>query len=166
MYPLKPISKESLTLALERAWRYRMLNEPLEAESICRDILAVEPGHQDALVTLVLSLTDQFARTQSSAFDQAMTFVKRLTDEYSREYYAGIALERMAKAHFERGGLGSGALVHALLVDAMARFERSAELRPAGNDEALLRWNTCARLLNHHPEIAAMADERVHEMLE
>ena len=35
--------------ALEKALRYRLLNEPVEAESICRDVLEVDPDNQAAL---------------------------------------------------------------------------------------------------------------------
>jgi len=162
----KPISRESLPLALERAWRYRMLNEPHEAESICLDILAVDPGHQDTLVTLILALTDQFPRQRKGLLGAAQARLAQLTDEYSRLYYGGIILERAAKARFWRREPGCGAAVHEHLRQALSLFERAAALRTAGNDEALLRWNTCARLLNEHPEIRPDEEARQQEMLE
>ena len=166
MFELKPISKESLQLALERAWRYRMLNEPHEAESICLDILAVDAGHQDARVTLILALTDQFPRQRKGLQALAQAQLTQLTDEYSRLYYGGIILERSAKARFWRREPGSSAMVHQQLHQAMELFERAAALRTAGNDEALLRWNTCARLVNEHPELRADEEPRQQEMLE
>jgi len=42
MYELKRLTKEAVPRALEKAERYRLLNEPTEAESICQDILRVE----------------------------------------------------------------------------------------------------------------------------
>src|SRR5689334_5289720 len=166
MFELKPISKESLQLALERAWRYRMLNEPHEAESICLDILAVDAGHQDARVTLILALTDQFPRQRKGLLAAAQQQLARLSDEYSRHYYGGIILERAAKARHWQGGPGAGPAVYQHLREAMALFERAAALRTAGNDEALLRWNTCARLINEHPEIRPDEEHRHQEMLE
>ena len=166
MFEPKPISRESLQLALERAWRYRMLNEPHEAESICLDILAVDPGHQDARVTLILALTDQFPRQRKGLQTAAQAQLEQLTDEYSRLYYGGIILERVAKARFWRREPGSGPVVYQHLRQALVLFERAAALRTAGNDEALLRWNTCARLLNEHPEIRPDEEERPQEMLE
>ena len=62
MPELKAISKEAVAAALEKAERYRLLNEPRESESICRDALRTSPGHQHALITLLLSLTDQFGK--------------------------------------------------------------------------------------------------------
>jgi hypothetical protein len=50
MYELKPLSREAIPAALEKAYRYRLLNEPLEAESICRDILEADPENQEATV--------------------------------------------------------------------------------------------------------------------
>jgi hypothetical protein len=167
VFPLKPISKESIQLALEKAWRYRMLDEPMEAESICRDILAVEPEHLDARVTLVLALSDQLhARGNPSAFSEASALLKTLPDEYSRHYYGGILLERRAKALFQQGELGSGPAVYEDLREAMSSFERAEALRPQGNDEARLRWNACARMLNENRELRAASEERVQEMLE
>src|SRR5258707_8216299 len=122
MFELKPISKESLRQALERAWRYRMLNEPHEAESICLDILAVDPGHQDARVTLILALTDQFPRQRKGLQLAAQGHLAELADEYSRLYYGGIILERIAKARFWRREAGAGPVVHQHLRQAMALF--------------------------------------------
>lgn len=36
--------------------------------------------------------------------------------------------------------------------EAMQHYEKAAEIRPKNNDEAILRWNACARILmsNHH----------------
>lgn len=166
MIELKPISKDALPKALERAWRYRMLNEPFEAESICLDILAVDPEHQDARVTLILALTDQFPRHRAGLQEAARAQLAKLSDDYSRAYYGGIILERSAKARFWRGGPGTGPAVHEQLSHAMGLFERAAALRTPGNDEALLRWNTCARLINDHPEIRPDDALREQEMLE
>jgi len=58
---LKSLSVEGIPAALERAQRYRLLNEPSQAESICLDILATEPENQPAITLLLLSLSDQFA---------------------------------------------------------------------------------------------------------
>ena len=60
MFELKPLHPDAVQAALARAERYRLLNEPSEAESICLDILAVEPDNQPARIMLLLSLTDQF----------------------------------------------------------------------------------------------------------
>ena len=60
MFELKTLAAEAIPRSLEKAERYRLLNEPAEAESICCDILAVEPDNQQAIVTLLLALTDQF----------------------------------------------------------------------------------------------------------
>ena len=39
----------------------------------------------------------------------------------------------------------------------MEWYEKAESLRPPGNDEAILRWNTCARILARHPEVAPAA---------
>ena len=158
MFELKPLSKAAVPAALEKAERYRLLNEPSEAVSICEDILAVEPGHQDALVTLLLALTDQLLDAHAVA-SKAQQVARALRDEYDRYYYEGIIAERTAKAHLRRGGMSPEG-VYEWLADAMECYERAEALRPAGNDDAILRWNACARLLKEHPNLRPTVDDR------
>ena len=66
MFQLKPISKEGISEALQKAERYRLLNEPRLAESICQDILALEPDNHQAILTMLLSITDQFGRNAAA----------------------------------------------------------------------------------------------------
>jgi hypothetical protein len=144
---LKQISKPGVPAALQKAEKYRLLNEPEQAESICLDILAVEPEHQAALVTLLLALTDQFVAGETGRVRQAEATLVGLVDEYARVYYGGIVRERWARALLAAGDAGRQAL--AWLEDAMAQYERAESLAPAGNDEAILRWNACARTIAH-----------------
>ncbi len=156
MYQLKPLSKNALPAALAKADRYRLLNEPGEAESICLDVLQVDPGNQEALVMLILALTDQFPEelpSSRSAPARATDLVARLADEYDRLYYSGIVRERRAKVVLHRDRYASTAAAAEWLREAMAFFERAETIRPAHNDDAVLRWNACARLLQHLPEI-------------
>ncbi len=66
MFALKPISPDSLEGAMAKAERYRLLNEPNEAESICRDILEVDPANREARISLILALTDEFPQDDQS----------------------------------------------------------------------------------------------------
>jgi hypothetical protein len=154
MLRLKPLSKDAIPGALAKAERYRLLNEPGEAESICLDVLEVDHANQDAMITLLLALTDQFPHESGSkTITRAGELAKGLADEYDRAYYSGIVRERRAKAvlHHQR----YGATVNAIewLKEAMSFFERAEAVRPAHNDDAVLRWNACARLLMQLPEI-------------
>ena len=158
MLRTKPISHDSVSGALAKAERYRLLNEPGEAESICWDILDIEPDNQQALSSLVLALTDQLAE-HSRSFDEAIAAVSKLETPYDRAYYCGIAWERRAKARNHSGGHGSGPYVHEWLQKAMDYFEKAEELRPAGNDDSILRWNACVRYLRHHPEVRPRTDD-------
>src|SRR5271155_4275060 len=103
MFTLKPISRDSVESALAKAERYRLLNEPHEAESICRDILQVDPTNRQAQVSLILALTDEIPR-ETGAFGAAIEAVSRLESGYDRAYYSGIAWERRAKASHESAG--------------------------------------------------------------
>ncbi|SRR6266540_5908293 len=155
MFQLKPLSKDAIPAALAKAERYRLLNEPGEAESICLDVLQIDPGSQDALVMLILALTDQFPQelpSSRSAPARATDLVARLSEEYDRLYYAGIIRERRAKAILQRDQYASATTAAEWLREAMGFFERAEAIRPAHNDDALLRWNACARLLQHLPE--------------
>jgi hypothetical protein len=144
-YQLKAISREAIPEATAKADWYRLLNEPGEAESICRDVLVVDPDEQTALRLLGLAITDQFRGAPSDRRAEAEAAFQRLTDPYERLYYTGIARERYAKAQ-----LSAGKPPHTLVVlfeDALAWFDRAEKARPAGNDESILRWNRCVRVL-------------------
>jgi hypothetical protein len=153
MAPLKNISPAGIPAALEKARCYRFLNEPTEAESICRDVLAIEPDNQEALITLLLSLTDQFRRELEPQFTEARGVIPLLKSKYCRSYYEGIICERRAKAHLDRGGPGSGTLAFEWFHKAMEHYDHALALRLAGNDDAVLRWNACARFLERHPAL-------------
>lgn len=159
MYEPKPISRDGIPSALAKAERYRLLNEPGEAESICLDVLQIEPDNQDAIVTLVLALTDEFpheAGTCAGLAARADTLVERLADPYDREYYRGIIRERRAKAALQRDSFHSSASAVGWLHEALACFERAEALKPAHNDDAVLRWNACARMMQRLPHAAAV----------
>src|SRR5262245_51321975 len=130
----KPISKTAAPAALEKALRYRLLNEPAEAESICHDVLGVEPDNQQALVTLLLAVTDQFETKFAVALDAAKSILPRLQGEYEREYYEGIIYERWAKAHTARGLPGEAASIW--FHEALACYERAQALSPPDDPDA------------------------------
>src|SRR5262249_12285891 len=89
-FPLKKISPASIPHALDKAEGYRLRNDPAQAESIYRDVLAVDPENQDAVRGLILSLTDQFeAAAAARAAREAQAHVARLREEYERAYYSG-----------------------------------------------------------------------------
>ena len=50
------------------------------------------------------------------------------------------------------GTPGCGPQAYEWLREAMDWYEKAEAIRPAGNDDALLRWNACARLImrDHH----------------
>jgi hypothetical protein len=153
MFALKPISPSSIPNALAKAERYRLLNEPGLAESICRDVLHADPENQQARISLVLALTDQIAH-HPRAFAEAITSAGQLDSAYERAYYTGIAWERRARARFQSGGHDAKHQTYDWLQRALALFEEAEAVRPEGNDDTVLRWNTCVRLLQQHPEIA------------
>jgi hypothetical protein len=165
MFELKPLSKEGLPRALEKAERYRLLNEPWEAASICEDVLRIDPENQKALVTLLLALTDEFVGLGGDPA-RAQGVLSRIRDAYERAYYSGIVSERRAKAHLDHALPGSGYAAYALLREAMGWFEKAEALRPPGNDDAVLRWNTCARILMAHPDLKPAPQESVELPLE
>ncbi len=159
-FELKRLSAAALPRALERAEHYRLLNEPWAAESICLDILVVEPANQQALKVLLLARCDEFAHDTGDAVQRAKEALARLTSDYERAYYAGLILERRAKARLNQRAPGAGFVAYEWLREAMTWYEKAESLRPAGNDDALLRWNTCARMLNERAEIVPRGEEQ------
>ena len=144
MFQLKKLAAESIPAALEKAGRYRLLNEPGEAESICLDVLNADPDNQEALVILLLALTDRFGRGYSVGTCDPREVLSRLQDSYHRAYYGGIIHERRAKARLH-GGFNHDAYEH--LREAMTCYDEAESLSPPGNSDAILRWNACARMI-------------------
>jgi hypothetical protein len=158
MFEMKPILPETIPEALERAERYRLLGEPDDASSICLDILAIEPDNQDALVSLLLALTDTFSAGDiGPAFENATGIVEKLDSSRRKNYYLGIIYERRAKCILRKGSPGAAEASYGWFIKAMEAFEKDIEDGDRKNTWAELRWNSCARLLNNNPEIKAEA---------
>jgi len=148
MSELKKISREAIPRATQKAERYRLLNQSWATESICLDILEIDPGNQPVLVMLLLAITDQFDRESGELAQRAREVLGRLTDPYQRAYYAGIIDERRAHAQLASTAMHAEAMAAATLRSAMTSFEEAERLRQPGNDDAILRWNTCQRTLD------------------
>jgi hypothetical protein len=162
MASLKPITQSGIANALKKVERYRLLNDAVAAESICLDVLEVEPGNQEALHALILSITDQLDQELTEGVTRARTLLPRIDDEYERNYLAGIICERRGKAQLHRGALGSAEVAADWFREAMTCYATAEAMRPAGNDESILRWNTCVRLLGKH-EPSGRFDPREYE---
>lgn len=158
---LKTISKDGIAEAVSKAELYRYLNEPEESESICHDILAADPENQIALRLLGLAITDEFTGESSDRYAEAEGTFLRLTDAYEQHYCMGLLCERQAKAQMRAGRPPHA--VTALFQEAMRRFEAAEKIRPPKNDDAVLRWNRCARLLEKFPKIESPEQEEAFE---
>lgn len=143
MFELKPLSREAVPAALEKANRYRLLNEPGAAESIYLDILATEPDNQEALKNIILAMSDRFGKDYAIGDARIAEYIMRLKDDYERNYYTGIMYERRAKAILLRNGIGA----YELFRQAMDCFEKAEAMKPVNNDDPILRWNGCARII-------------------
>ena len=166
MFELKRISRDGIPAAIEKATRYRLLCEPLEAESICLDVLEIEPDNREAVVILLLALTDQFEHRLAETMPRALDLLSRLPDPYRKEYYAGVIRERQGKAFLHRAVPGSREAAYPWLQEAMNYYERAAKIRPPGDDSAILRWNACARIMRDHPETLPQSRQPGEDMLE
>lgn len=155
-FELKSISVESIPEALAKVERYRLLNEPALAESICLDILAIVPDHQQALISLLLARTDQFESSGNAKAAQEV--LAEIKGEYEQAYYAGIIWERAGNTRLRQGGAGAGASGYHSLREAMSHYEQAMNIAPPGNDDAILRWNTCARIIMQHPDMEPLPE--------
>jgi tetratricopeptide (TPR) repeat protein len=147
---LKTISKSGIGEAIAKAELYRYLNEPEEAESICRDILEADPNHALGLRTLGLTITDQFTGAPTDRYAEVEKIFQSLKDPYEKSYYTGLLCERRVKAQL-RAGQAPHTLLP-LLERALQCFAEAEQIHPPGNDDAILRWNRCVRLLRSQPE--------------
>jgi len=164
-FELKTLSADAVPRALAKAERYRLLNEPGEAESICLDALEVDADNQETLITLLLALTDQFDDDGTTAVSHACQCAERVSGNYERAYYTGIIWERRAKARLKRGVPDCGPRAYEWLREAMSWYEKAEAVRPAGNDDALLRWNACARLIMRDRRLVPAVEERGEPLL-
>ena len=146
MFDLKPLHTEAIPAALEKANRYRLLNEPGAAESIYLDILGIDPDNQEALKNIVLAMSDRFGKDYAIGDARVTEYLMRIHGDYDRTYYSGIMYERRAKATLLKDGVGS----YELFRQAMDCFETAEAMRPVGNDDAILRWNGCARIITRN----------------
>ena len=158
VFELKPLSKEGIDGSLEKAEHYRLLNQPHLAESICLDILLVSPDNQKASTILLLALTDQFDSSSSKA-RQAVNIAKSLKDEYSRIYYSGIIAERRGAVALKSRAPGSDFDAYEWYREAMEFFEKADAINKQVNNDPILRWNTCARIIMEH-HLSQRPDER------
>ena len=161
MLELKPISSQGIPKAIAKAERYRLLNEPQEAESICLDILRVDPDHQEVLAMLLLAITDQFGKNVDVGAGHANRVLARLRGEYERAYYGGVIAERWGKSRLRRGAHPS--LASGFFLEAMDCYAKAMASSPAGNDDAILRWNACIRFMERNPHLKSEAEEEASE---
>ncbi len=161
---LKAISPDGIPHALEKAERYRLLNDPAQAESICLDVLTVDRDNQDALRTLILALTDQFtSHGAANAAREARDHILHLSDEYERAYYTGIVHERETRAYLERKNVVRSAAYDGFRL-AMEWYEKAEALAVPGRVmvDPMLRWNSCVRAIERErlePEIESLDRE-------
>ncbi len=152
-FDLKPISHGAIPHAIKKAERYRLLNQSWAAESICRDILAIEPDNQQVIIMLVLSLTDQLATGQKRVMHDVRETLRLISDPYQRAYYTGITSERHGQELLHRVAMGSSSMAYDAFRDAMDWYEKAEAVRPPDNDDAILRWNTCVRILSRESHL-------------
>ncbi|MBK8504309.1 MAG: hypothetical protein IPL46_20135 [Saprospiraceae bacterium] len=164
MFELKPLSKEAIPHALEKAAHYRLLNQPWQTESICRDILQVHPGDHQALLNLILAITDQFPIIDRSF--EAKELCKQLPEEYERLYYVGLIAERLGKAALGRSGPRVKYIAYEHYRTALEYYERSEQISPIGNQDAVLRWNACVRTIAHFKLESSPDEDRVESLLD
>jgi hypothetical protein len=162
MHELQPITMAGIPAALQKANRYRLLNDSTAAESICEDILAIDPTNTEALITYALAITDQFQDGQSDSLARSRAAVDRLTEPYKNAYYNGIICERWGKALLNRRIPRAAEMAFDWIAQAMDWFAKAQGIRPAGNDEAILRWNSCVRMLRRHAQLRP-ADAEAYE---
>ena len=150
MLKLKSLTPTGIERALERAEFFRLLNEPSQSESVCLDILAADPSNQRALVTLILALTDQFARSVAVSDARLFELIQKVTDEYQSTFLTAVVYERRARAVLEQHLPQSTFIAYELCSQAMGLYEVAEKVRPGGNDDSILRWNACVRMIQQH----------------
>lgn len=155
---LKKISKEAIGEAMVRAEHYRLLNEPEACESICRDILAADPDNKEAALKLLLSITDQFFGSANPGVAAARELLDKLDTEFERTYFEGLIIERSARALLERAQYREFA--YEGLREAMELYEKADAISPPGNNNSILRYNSCVRTIESKRLEPPLPDDR------
>lgn len=150
MPELRKLSPDSVSPAIEKARHYRLLNQPEQAESICLDVLEIDPDNQPALIILLLARTDQLDDDNPSMLGKCREVIGRLEMEYHKSYYQALLCERQAMQLLKRRGRRSSLVAYQWFGDAIKHYETAIELKPADDDEAILRWNFCNRIIERH----------------
>ena len=164
-FDLKPLDKGAIPNSIDRAKQYRALNQPWHAESICRDVLAVDPENQQNLIILFLAITDQFgSEKRTKKISDAEVLLDQLKDGFQKDYAKGIMYERLASAALNMGGVRSGYIAYYHLLDALNWYDKSAK-SPEKSQESVLRWNTCVRMIKQF-DLKPAPDDDAQGMLE
>ena len=166
MLQLNPLTKESIPKALTRAKHYRLLNEPRQAESICQDILSIDPENQLAILIFILALTDQFGSEKKNLARQAKDLCKRLSSDYEQEYYRGIIEERLGKAALKRSSPRVKYIAYEHYRLAMEYYTAAEKISPKDNQDAVLRWNACVRGIDEFKLTPAKEDRGRQPLLD
>jgi hypothetical protein len=92
-------------------------------------------------------MSDRFGKDYAISDSRIQDYLSQIQDNYERTYYTGIIYERRAKTALSRGTPGSESTAYDLFRQAMDWFEKAEAIRPDGNDDVILRWNGCARII-------------------
>ncbi|MDE0595254.1 MAG: hypothetical protein OSB65_08410 [Roseibacillus sp.] len=147
---LKPLPTEAVPAALKKAKHYRLLNEPAAAESICLDILRVDSENREALVILILAMSDHSGGGYKISDHRVEDLIAQIPSDYERAYYTGLVAERRGLAKIRGQSPGSSYVAYECLTTAMSHFEEALALSHSTGGESTLRWNTCARLIERN----------------
>ena len=141
-YRVKRISTAGIAEAIAKAELYRSLSEPEEAESICRDILTIEPQHQLAL--RLLGLPDRSVhRSWVRSYREAEEIFQQLNDRMNGTTTLGSRTSDARKRSSKPGNC----LLTVQALRTGSYLSQRLRNSPAENDDAILRWNRCVRLL-------------------
>lgn len=145
-FKLNRISHDAIPMALAKARQYRSLREPEQAESICLDILAIEPEHHEANILLILALTDQFTHSNHALnAKQVLKLIDNLPDAFDRLYYQGLVNERHGRSML--GNSMSHSFAYGYFHKAIQLYQQAQQISPENNDDAILRSNACIRTI-------------------
>jgi len=166
MSDLKTLSKEAIPEAIDKAKHYRVLNEPWHAESICLDILEISPDNQEATYIMILAITDQFGSKFKTSLRETLEKTSLVKDDYEKYYCKGLIYERQATTALKRATPRANYIAYDFLCSAMEWYEKAEKIKPRNNDETILRWNSCTRLMIKYKLEAEKEDIGVQPFLD
>ena len=122
-----------------------------ETESICLDILELDPNHRSTLDLLLRCRIELLKKGLPQSVARAQELIPQLDSDFDQAFYSGMIREAQARYLLEKRGRATSGVAYSWFRHAMDDFAAASNL-DAGRVEPKLHWNACLRTLENNPQ--------------